>query len=499
MSECDENPSSLAFTAAAFSAIALLRIAQAKRTNQGSLFGRRKLRQSDSGGTAPGQDLISARGTALLTPSLPYINDYFKCLEDQYDPYSNPRGHIPLCISENKLAIDTLASRLMQVNPFSDSIVYSYNNFLGLPSPREALAYFLTKHFLFPEEKDMSYREALKWISPDCVAFGSGAGSLLNHLAMSLAEKGEAVLIPAPYYAGFDSDMKLLAGCVTVPVHSADPSAGPTAEELEEAALAAESRGLRIKILLITNPHNPLGTIYTPESMKSMIDWARSRNLHTIVDEIYALSTHYDFGHGFESVLRTLKNDLGNDIHHIWALSKDFGSSGFRVGTLYTQNMRLLASVANLNIFSCVAHPMQMMLAEIFFDDNFIYPYLHEARTKIRCSYELCTKKLDDMVIPYVPAKAGIFVYADFSSLLPEQTPEGEARFAKLVLDSGRLIMTPGQAQHDRKPGMFRICYCFVTPDVLQIAMERLDKIVGKIRRWHWDNLNSESLNGIIT
>lgn len=55
----------------------------------------------------------------------------------------------------------------------------------------------------------MSYREALKWISPDCVAFGSGAGSLLNHLAMSLAEKGEAVLIPAPYYAGFDSDMKV--------------------------------------------------------------------------------------------------------------------------------------------------------------------------------------------------------------------------------------------------------------------------------------------------
>ncbi len=55
----------------------------------------------------------------------------------------------------------------------------------------------------------MSYREALKWISPDCVAFGSGAGSLLNHLAMSLTEKGEAVLIPAPYYAGFDSDMKV--------------------------------------------------------------------------------------------------------------------------------------------------------------------------------------------------------------------------------------------------------------------------------------------------
>lgn len=202
--------------------------------------------------------------------------------------------------------------------------------------------------------------------------------------------------------------------------------------------------------------------------------------------------------HGFESVLRILGNDLGNDVHHIWALSKDFGSSGFRIGTLYTQNTRLLSSVANLNIFSCVSHPMQMVVSEILLDDNFVYPFLHHSRVKIRYSYELCTRRLDEMVIPYVPAKAGIFVYADFSSLLPEQTPEGEARFASLLLDAARIIMTPGSAQHDLKAGMFRICYCFVTPEVLEIAMGRLDRIVGKIRRWHWDNLSADSLNDII-
>ena len=40
----------------------------------------------------------------------------------------------------------------------------------------------------------------------------------------------------------------------------------------------------------------------------------------------------------------------------------------------------------------------------------------------------------------------------------------------------------------------FRICYSFVTPDVLEMAMERLDRIVGKIRRYHWDDLKVESL-----
>ncbi|KAL9180095.1 hypothetical protein ACHAXT_008065 [Thalassiosira profunda] len=212
---------------------------------------------------------------------------------------------------------------------------------------------------------------------------------------------------------------------------------------------------------------------------------------------IYALSVH-DSGAEFQSVLRTLDNDLRHDVHHVYALSKDFGASGFRMGTLYSQNHQLLSSVANLNIFSGVSHPMQMVVSELLMDDSWIYSFLENARMRIRYSYDLCTKKLDAMVIPYIPAQAGIFVYADFSSLLPEQTFEGEARFSSLLLDAARIIMTPGEAQHDRKPGMFRICFCFVSPDILEMAFDRLDKIVGKIRRWHWEDLNADSMKDIL-
>jgi aspartate/methionine/tyrosine aminotransferase len=140
---------------------------------------------------------------------------------------------------------------------------------------------------------------------------------------------------------------------------------------------------------------------------------------------------------------------------------------------------------------------MQLVLQDIFKDDHFIYGFLENSRQRVRYSYELCTRRLDEMVIPYVHATAGIFVYADFSSLLPEQTAIGEARFSSLLLDAARIIMTPGQAQHDCKPGMFRICYAVVSPEVLEMAMVRLDKIVGKIRRWHWDNLNATALADI--
>ena len=480
-----------------FSALALVCIAQKKWNSKSR---RRKQRAADGNGN--GNHDISQRGQSLLTPTLPYIMDYLKCLQDHCDPYTNPRGHIPLCMSENKLIIELLGVRLLQIETasraFSDSSVYCYNNTLGLPGAREALAYFLAKHFLFPERINMTFGDALSYIRPELVCYGAGASSLISHLALCLAERGDAVLIPAPYYAAFDVDLKIISGCIAVPVHcKGNPSEGPTPRDLEDAALAAEAKGMRVRMLLITNPCNPIGTIYTPEVMKEAIEWARSRDMHTIVDEIYALSS---FDGQFESILRTFNNELGYNVHHIWALSKDFGASGFRMGTLYTQNEKLLRSLANLNIFSGVSHPMQMMIAEIFLDDNWVYDFLHQAREKIRYSYELCTRMLDEMVIPFFPAKAGIFVYADFSSLLPEPTVEGEAKFASLLLDAARIIMTPGAAQHDQKPGMFRICYCFVSPELLMMAMQRLDNIIVKIRthRIHWDNLTPESMSDII-
>lgn len=196
---------------------------------------------------------------------------------------------------------------------FSDAVVYCYNNSLGLPSAREAAAYFLTKHFLFPEEREMGFEEALHWIRPEYVALGSGAASLLSHLTVVLADEGDVVLVPAPYYAAFDADVKIFAGCRTVPVHSDDPTVGPTREDLEKAASAVEAEGLRVRILLITNPNNPLGTIYSAEVMKEAIDWARSRSMHTIVDELYALSCHdVSFSYLFSVILFSTRYMLLN-------------------------------------------------------------------------------------------------------------------------------------------------------------------------------------------
>ena len=45
-------------------------------------------------------------------------------------------------------------------------------------------------------------------------------------------------------------------------------------------------------MLLLTNPNDPLGFIYKPSTVMNAISWARSKNIHTIMDEIFALTVH---------------------------------------------------------------------------------------------------------------------------------------------------------------------------------------------------------------
>lgn len=459
--------------------------------------------------------IVSPRCTRYaMSPSTSYLLSFLRGLEYTCTPQSLD-GYVLLCMAENKLAIDILSERLQKpsttVSAFSDSTVYCYNSFLGLPVARRSVAYFLTKRFLHAERAatrlnqhlrtsgtGVTLEKSLQSINPAHIGIGSGAVSVLNSLFYLLGDEGDACLIPAPYYAAFENDMRIVARIVPFAVQMANPAQGPSASELDLAYIEAKSQGLNPKFLLITNPNNPLGIIYNTTTVLNSVVWARKRRLHTIVDEIYALSIHQKYDHGFESILKILNNQLGSDVHFVWSLSKDFGASGLRFGVVYSQNETFLEALANLNVFSSVSNPMQMVVSELLTDDDFVDRYLDESRDRLCRSYWICIQKLEEIVLPFIPAVAGQFVYVDFSSLLPEKTMEWERRLSQLLIDHARLVLTPGESQRERMPGMFRICYAWVTPEVLEIGMERLSRIVAKIRRMDWSELNENTLSGVI-
>lgn len=209
----------------------------------------------------------------------------------------NPSGYIALCVAENKLVTSILVDRCMQSGTASaalaDPQVYCYNSFLGMPVAREAAAYFLARWFLHPTAgSNFSPTEALRQIQPSHIALAAGGAAILSNLFFVLGDPGDACLIPAPYYAAFENDMNLVANVVPFAVHQANPMQGPTESELSLAYLQCKAAGLNPRFVLLTNPNNPLAVIYRPTVMQRCVQWARKRKMHTIVDEIYALTTH---------------------------------------------------------------------------------------------------------------------------------------------------------------------------------------------------------------
>ena len=186
---------------------------------------------------------LSTRANKTIEEAPPaYMQGFLEALKNPCEPMANPEGYIALCVAENTLVTEKMASRLMQpslcITAFSNSTVYNYNSFLGLPVAREAVANFLSKFFA-PD----------KIISGENVVLGSGAGGLLNHLFFALADSNDAVLIPAPYYAKFDNDMSAIANLIPIPVHSIDPTK-PNSQDFDNARLV-------LKYICVTSKHNP--------------------------------------------------------------------------------------------------------------------------------------------------------------------------------------------------------------------------------------------------
>ena len=107
-----------------------------------------------------------------------------------------------------------------------------------------------------------------------------------------------------------------------------------------------------------------------------------------------------------------------------------------------------------------MSQPIQSIVSDLLTDDAFLDAYLEDARARLGWAYKVCVRKLEEMVVPYVPNEAGLFVYADFSALLPpgdlkDNTPtfEGEERFGTLMEQAAGVVMTPGRSQRDSRPG----------------------------------------------
>jgi aspartate/methionine/tyrosine aminotransferase len=422
---------------------------------------------------------LSSRADIFLRPSSPYMQRSIKAiLFNQYSE-DNVKGDILMSVAENKLCADFLMEKIKSFQRYSSDVL-NYTDVTGLPRVKNVLSTFLSERIFggYP-------------IKPENLVIGPGCTGLLFQLSLLLFEKNDSVLIPAPYYPSFDADFKNLGDVTTVPVWPIGevPVAGSSSDASrwilnnlsEESLDAAYERSLAAghtpKVLLIVNPGNPTGVVYTKKQVLTAINWTKKRNIHLIVDEIYALSV-YNSPAPFVSIVKMLENHLGDHVHILWGLSKDFGASGLRVGVLYSQNKTLLSAFGGIQMAFQVSNLVQEMMGHILQDSLFLDAYFAQNRLKLKYSYDILRSNLEPLGIKIIsPAGASIFVFVDFRILLKEHTFEGEHVLFDLLCAHG-VVLTPGESCHCQIPGFFRICFAWVNVTTLLEAIKRIKEIV---------------------
>ncbi|KAJ5567185.1 1-aminocyclopropane-1-carboxylate synthase 6 [Penicillium sp. DV-2018c] len=330
-------------------------------------------------------------------------------------------------------------------------------------------------------------------VSPSQIVFANGVTSLNAICALSLTDPTDGILLSQPIYGSFSGDLRVPSSCqlIYTPFHGDDPFSVAAVARYEQTLLQARDEGVKIRALLICNPHNPLGRCYTRETLRALLQLCQKYQIHLVSDEVYALSVYGDDHDGpnpiggfvsvlsIDPVLLRVDPDL---VHVLYGMSKDFAAAGLRLGCLISRNQRLLQAALSMSI-----------AAAILEDREFVESFLKESRRVLREHRNLAVSVLKEAGIPFAQGSkrvelitrsirssiAGFFLWIDLSKCLDTAIVTSQDGWAAELDLSRRLqqigvVMPSGHAYRNETPGWFRVIFS-VEAEMLKEGLSRPD------------------------
>jgi len=156
----------------------------------------------------------------------------------------------------------------------------------------------------------------------DQIVVSGGAKHSLANILLCVVDKGDEVIVPAPYWVSYVELVKLAEGKSVVIETGLDSDFKITPKQLE-ASITLKSR-----VLMLCSPSNPTGSIYTHDELKAIAEIvAKHPNLLVISDEIYE---HINFTGKHESIAQF--ESIRDRIIIINGVSKGYAMTGWRIG-----------------------------------------------------------------------------------------------------------------------------------------------------------------------
>lgn len=209
----------------------------------------------------------------------------------------------------------------MQAIHDTDKKVIEYSHSAGYESYRKGLADY--------------YKKSGIQVNSDEILITTGGSEALIFAFMTCCNPGDEVIIPEPFYANYNS-FAMTAGLTVVPVtsHIEDGFALPPVEEIEKLITP------KTKVIVICNPGNPTGYLYSKEELEKLRDVVKKHDLFLFADEVYR-EFCYDGAQPF-SVMNL--SGIDQNVILIDSVSKRYSMCGARVGALISRNKEVMST-----------------------------------------------------------------------------------------------------------------------------------------------------------
>lgn len=206
-----------------------------------------------------------------------------------------------------------------------DRKVIEYSHSAGFESYRKGLAEYYSKHSIH--------------VTHEQIIVTNGGSEALLFGMMACFEPGDEIIIPEPYYANYNS-FAIAAGVKVVPVRSTihDGFALPPIDAFE-ALITPRTKGI-----LICNPGNPTGYLYSRKELETLRDIVKAHDLFLFADEVYR-EFCYD---GAEHISTMTLEGIEQNVVLIDSVSKRYSMCGARVGAFITRNADLYGAVLKM-------------------------------------------------------------------------------------------------------------------------------------------------------
>ena len=317
--------------------------------------------------------------------------------------------------------------------------------------------------------------QGIKGVVLDDIYLGNGASELIVMATNGLLNNGDELLLPAPDYPLWTAAASLSGG---TPVHYLCDEANGWMPDLDDirAKITPATRGI-----VVINPNNPTGALYSDELLKAIVDIAREHGLVIFADEVYDKVLYDGAKH---TAIASLSEDVLTLTFN--SLSKSYRSCGYRAGWMVVSGDKKAARdyIEGLNMLSnmrlCSNVPGQWGIQTALGGYQSIKDLVGEGgrlRRQRDLAYELIT------AIPglsCVKPSAALYM---FPKLDPKVYPiADDQQFFMELLQETRVMLVQGTGFNWTRPDHFRSVF-LPHEDDLREAIGRIAKFLRQRRK----------------